>query len=948
MTAHSGYSNAYTAATETNYFFEIAATGGSGEDATPKTNGTAEVTTSETEKSKPATTEEEIGPLHGALDRFAQFFIAPLFLSSTLDRELRAVDSENKKNLQSDQWRLSQLNKSLSNPKHPYSHFSTGNLQTLRDEPQKRGVNIRDEFMEFHARHYSANRMKLVVLGRESLDVQESWVNELFADVKNKDLPPNRWDDAQPFSTDDMLTQVFAKPVMEMRSLEVYFQYQDEEQLYETQPSHYLSHLIGHEGPGSILAYVKEKGWATGLSSGYMPVCTGSAFFNVSVRLTPEGLAQYREVVKVIFQYISLIKENSPQQWIFDEMKNMGEVEFRFKQKSPASRFSSSLSSVMQKPLPREWLLSGSLMRKYDPKLIEQALDHLRADNFRLVIVTPESPVALDKKEKWYGTEYAVEKIPADFAAEIKKAIQLSKEERIPALHLPHRNEFIPTRLTVEKKEVENPAKAPTLIRNDEHVRAWWKKDDRFWVPKANVELCLRNPIVYATPANYVKAKLYTQLVQDALNEYSYDAELAGLDYSLSAFIFGLDIEVSGYNDKMAVLLEKVLVSMRDLEVRPDRFKVVKERLMRGYKNWGFQQPYYQVGDFTRYLARETGWINEQIAAELPHVTVADIVAFIPQLLSQTHVEMLAHGNLYKEDALNLADLVISTLKPRALPQSQWSLRRNLIRPPGSDFTYQRPLEDPANVNHCIEYHLFVGNVSDSPVRARLQLFGQMTEEAAFNQLRTKEQLGYVVFSGVTSVATTHGYHILIQSERTAEYLESRIDAFLTDFGSRLAEMDDEEFEGHRRSLINKRLEKPKNLNSETSRFWEHVQSEYFDFYRVDREVDLLRRITKDDMIAFFKQYIDPESETRAKLAVHLIAQGKHAATDETVADEAKTKADGETAAETTTEETSASKKKRDTVYITNVADWKAKMAVTTGPSPVTDLTEFEEMEAKL
>ena len=106
LSAHSGSSNAYTGATSTNYYFEVGAK--AAEDA-------------------------ESSPLYGALDRFAQFFIDPLFLPSTLDRELRAVDSENKKNLQSDQWRLHQLEKSLSNPNHPYCHFSTGNFEVDRN-----------------------------------------------------------------------------------------------------------------------------------------------------------------------------------------------------------------------------------------------------------------------------------------------------------------------------------------------------------------------------------------------------------------------------------------------------------------------------------------------------------------------------------------------------------------------------------------------------------------------------------------------------------------------------------------------------------------------------------------------------------------------------------------------------------------------------------------------
>jgi insulysin len=75
LSLHSGSSNAYTGSTSTNYYFKVAI-----------------------KRSKDAST-NEASPLYGALDRFAQFSINPLFLSSTLDRELRVVDLENKKNL---------------------------------------------------------------------------------------------------------------------------------------------------------------------------------------------------------------------------------------------------------------------------------------------------------------------------------------------------------------------------------------------------------------------------------------------------------------------------------------------------------------------------------------------------------------------------------------------------------------------------------------------------------------------------------------------------------------------------------------------------------------------------------------------------------------------------------------------------------------------------------
>ena len=870
--------------------------------------------------------------------------------------------------------------------------------------------------------------MKLVVLGKESLDEQESWVGDFFADVQNKDLPQNRWDGVQPYTKEQLGTTIFAKPVMDTRSLEIHFPFEDEEFMYETQPSRYISHLIGHEGPGSILSYIKGKGWANGLSAGAGPICPDTAFFSITIRLTEEGLKRYQEVIGVVFQYISLLKETPPQKWIMDEIKRMSEVDFKFREKSPASSFASRMSSIMQKPLPREWLLSGlDLIRSFDSKAISNALTYLRPDNFRLSIVSQDFPGNWDKKEKWYGTEYRIERFDPKFAAELKKAGECTSKERIPDLHLPHPNQFIPTNLIVDKKETDSPAKAPKLIRNDESMRTWWKKDDTFWVPKGSVSLNLRNPLTNATPACMVKSRMFCELVKDALVEYSYDAEISGLEYTLAAYQVGLGVDIAGYSDKMPVLLEKVLISMRDLEVKPDRFKIVKERLMRGYRNWEFQQPHRQVADFTGWLNTEQGWIVEHYTAELQHLTAEEVANFFPQLLRQIHIEIFCHGNIYKEDALKMTDLVETTFKPRALPPSQWQVKRNMIYSPGSDYTYQRKLGDPANVNNCIEYYLPVGNVIDRDLKAKVLLLAQLTDEAGFDQLRTKEQLGYVVWTGAKVNSTTMGYRVIIQSERPTAYLEERINAFLAFFEQSLQSMSAEDFEAHKKSLVNKRLEKMKNLHQETSRLWAYISSEYYDFWQRDKEAEHIRSLSKSAMIEFFNHYIHPTSQNRAKLSIHMVAQAtpKSVAGSMTPAEqkekvltmlgkyftamgfnveaeklEARFKdvdvaggdkdgilkaigiylsedAEASTAQvaevleqgqqllatilpglgievkKATNAEDGASDLPppppvKKTIYIENVRDFKSRLEVSAGPSPVIDLSEFEEIEPKL
>lgn len=73
--------------------------------------------------------------------------------------------------------------------------------------------------------------------------------------------------------------------------------------------------------------------------------------------------------------------------------------------------------------------------------------------------------------------------------------------------------------------------------------------------------------------------RLYTELVRDSLNEYAYDAELAGLRYNITSNKLGVSVSVSGYNDKLHVLLLDVLERMKGVQVKQDRLTVVREEV---------------------------------------------------------------------------------------------------------------------------------------------------------------------------------------------------------------------------------------------------------------------------------------------------------------------------------------------------------------------------------
>lgn len=77
--------------------------------------------------------------------------------------------------------------------------------------------------------------------------------------------------------------------IKKYQSLEISFplEYQPPQWIYK--PGSFLSHFLGHEGPGSMHSYLKKKGWITGLSAGPYNMGREIGNFKITITLTEDG-----------------------------------------------------------------------------------------------------------------------------------------------------------------------------------------------------------------------------------------------------------------------------------------------------------------------------------------------------------------------------------------------------------------------------------------------------------------------------------------------------------------------------------------------------------------------------------------------------------------------------------------------------------------------------------
>ena len=75
--------------------------------------------------------------------------------------------------------------------------------------------------------------------------------------------------------------------------MEISFPIEEQTSHWRFKPGSYLASIIGHEGPGSLHSYLKERGWITTLSTAVQDLARGFATFKITLHLSQNGFREY-------------------------------------------------------------------------------------------------------------------------------------------------------------------------------------------------------------------------------------------------------------------------------------------------------------------------------------------------------------------------------------------------------------------------------------------------------------------------------------------------------------------------------------------------------------------------------------------------------------------------------------------------------------------------------
>ncbi len=789
ISKHGGNHNAFTAHDVTNYFFEI-----------------------------------ENDALADALDRFAPFFISPTFDSEYIEREKNAVNAEYTSKSKDDGRRIYSAEKQAMNPVHPYAKFATGSLKTLEDRPDSL---IRDELLAFYQQHYSAKKMTLALIGNYDLDTLEQWTKDRFSAIP-VGKPVAETTRPSLYQQNQLPLDLQIEPIKELRQLKLTFPMPESLSQYQYKPLQIINHLLGHEGEGSLLALFKKRGWAEGLSAGQGVSTPWESTLSVNVQLTMIGLYRIDEITAAVFAYIELVKSGlqDPQfiQRIYNEQHQLAELAFANQEKSKAGHYAVRLANNLRHLEPSQVIYGDYQWQTPNSKILRPYLDQLTANNLVRVLIAPE--VETNTQDIWYDTNMMLR--PAVIKTETATKEAILRAEYQAQLFLPAENPFIPDSFSLTDAKAQA---VPETLIDQQGLRLWYYPEQEFRLPKAKVFINLHNQDVADNAKDRIIAQLFSHSVNELISSYTYPAYVAGLNYQLHASGRGLELSMSGYHDKLHVLLEKIVETMASLtaeNVSEEEFNRYKAQLKRRLENQLKAKPYERTISELRRWLRNPSFSQQELIAALDTVTLEDVLAFNSRLKQSLYVDSYVHGTLEPEAAKSISEVLKQAYQPsgeRIAPAKISKVPDPFGENKSNQYLLSIEQQHPDSAASLyIQGQQFEKMTSDK-ARANYALLAQIISAPYYQWLRTEKKLGYIVSASPFPQNSVPGLIFIVQSPTAdSSAIMNETELFFNDFTQQLADLTLEEFEDHKQGLISRLVSKKKNMAEKVGHFWHNIE----------------------------------------------------------------------------------------------------------------------------
>lgn len=697
------------------------------------------------------------------LTLLANLVSQPLLLEQSIAQEIETIDAEFIYKRKDDLRRLYQVHKETCNQEHPFSQFSVGNKAIFQ---QHSFTKLRDLLGDYHQRYFVAPNCKIALISPQSHSQAITALSNAFSCIPAASgfarcVYPELYLDAHK-------QQVIAvESLSEARRLIATFTL-GKMTPKDIETLSFISHMLGDEGPGSILSMLKDKNWIISLSAG--GGIEGSNFkdFNINMQLTPAAEDHIYDIIHCILTYIEKLRVADSLEWRIEEKAQLNVLFNKQRKYLPDPDLASHFAEGLLYYDLQQILDLQSNQVTYDANDVLGLLEQLTPANLRIKSIAKS--IETDTLAKWYDTPYKRFSVPAESLTLWTKTSNPHID--LSALQLPSPNPYIGRQQ--ERRKARPQKLLPERLWHSPSAELLWATDALDNSAKADAYLSLDCPYNTGGARVHMAKKLWLACLNDLIQQRYYAAEIAGLNYRIYGHQGGLSIHTSGFGYKQKHLLNDLLEEVFSQTDFSTIFQRLQSTQIDSLKNHLLNKPVNRL--FTRLgvIIQRYSYAPQTLLEHARTLSLEETMDVRGELLSEHFMQAFLHGEWRDNDAQSIIEQM---QQKQDFNHSVAPINRDVLTLPASTTYFQQVDSVHGDAAALIFLQAPTTNELDTALTIVLE---QLLATPFFEQLRTKKQLGYVVGSGYVNHNAHPGMAFYIQSPtHSAKTLINEITGFL-------------------------------------------------------------------------------------------------------------------------------------------------------------------------
>jgi insulysin len=257
---------------------------------------------------------------------------------------------------------------------------------------------------------------------------------------------------------------------------------------------------------------------------------------------------------------------------------------------------------------------------------------------------------------------------------------------------------------------------------------------------------------------------------------------------------------------------------------------------------------------------RRFQYTNMELRDATRKLTLPNLIEYSKDIWEKGRGEALVQGNIDKDEALAMVDVIGDALPFKSISSANYPPRLKALPLPVCRAKMLPPrllIAEPNLSNQNSASYITLQSLGQADLdHVLIELIGAIVQEPFYNELRTKQQLGYIVSSGVRAVGESRTLSFIVQSSvAPPSMLTVEMLAFLDSIDDRLfKDLPVADLDVYIKSLIDRKTEPDKDLSIEVTRNWSEIASGRLRFDRLQNEAAALLSVTKDALREFWEQ----------------------------------------------------------------------------------------------